>query len=84
MNWKITKPNEPLYCDILNLYIKYNSKNINTTEYNIILNKLNNINIEKNTNDISVENINLDMNEHMKYYITGWYFFNMIQNEKHL
>ena len=74
--WCSTYPNSPMYYDILSLYIKYNKDNVKTNEYKTILNNL------KNTNTESYEkDYNLDLDEHMKYYITGWYILNMCKTD---
>ena len=75
-NWNSINPNNPIYYDILNLYIKYSKeyslgksiseKNIN--EYKMVLD---NLYSDKNKNE------KIDINEHMKYYITGWYIHNI-------
>ena len=76
-SWNSLNPNNPLYYEILNLYIKYNKeydfdtdvqRNIN--EYKVILD---NLNSDKNKNENEI-----NTNEHMKYYITGWYIHSMI------
>lgn len=76
-NWYYLSPNDPLYYDILNLYIKYTNQNIK--EYNIVLNELNKM--DKNTNlkfETELDkHAEIDINEHMKYYIIGWYFVNL-------
>jgi hypothetical protein len=81
-NWNSINPNNPLYYDILNLYIKYSKeygfgndipqRNIN--EYRVILD---NLNLDKNKNENDI-----DINEHMKYYITGWYIHSTILGRK--
>lgn len=78
--WYSTCPNTPIYYDILSLYIKHNNKHsfndVKINEYKTILNNL------KNTNTESYEkDYNLDLDEHMKYYITGWYILNMCKTE---
>ena len=79
-NWDSINPKEPLYYDILNLYIKYSKEygsDNNISHKNIEEYTLNLENLEKN------KNVNkIDINEHMKYYITGWYIHNMIPEEK--
>lgn len=70
--WYSTSPNSPIYYDILNLYIKYNNNDIKINEYKTILNNLENVNTESCEKDC-----NLDLDEHMKYYITGWYILNL-------
>jgi len=85
-NWSSLTPNDPLYYDILNLYIKYHKENTEPKncrvsgsekrdpkikEYISILNKLN---LQK---DINKEELEPDINDNMKCYIVGWYILNM-------
>ena len=75
-NWNSINPNNPIYYDILNLYIKYSKeyslgKSIseqNINEYKMVLD---NLYSDRNKNE------KIDINEHMKYYITGWYIHNI-------
>lgn len=92
-NWNSLNPNDPIYYDILNLYIKYSKETQqslgfdinkqNIKEYRLILDNLNlnerPVNSSENENDNSVvyNSTDTDINEHMKYYITGWYLLNM-------
>jgi hypothetical protein len=79
-NWNNTTPNDSVYYDVLNMYIKHNNQGIYTDDYNMILKELRTLENNK------LNNLELDINEHMKYYIVGWYFLNIgkIYNENSL
>ena len=71
--WKYNNINDiNLICDILYLYNKYNKPYSNNL--NIFYNNINNINENRNTEDMNI------LDEHMKYYILGWYMYQNIYN----